>query len=164
MDPSSVLSKTAVRTVLLSTLLLFSVSVVPLRALAALGEDRSSVESDRRQFRSAKLTARDAGGYTTHEFYSEHGTTVREFVSPEGKVFGVAWEGPHIPDLRQLLGSHYQEFENGAAQARSQQMRGPIMLAVPGLVVESGGHMRAYSGRAYIPALLPAGVSVEAIR
>ncbi len=38
------------------------------------------------------------------------------------------------------------------------------MVELPGLVVQSGGHMRSFAGRAYIPEALPQGVSVEAIR
>jgi hypothetical protein len=33
-----------------------------------------------------------------------------------------------------------------------------LRVALPGLIVESGGHLRAYAGRAYLPALVPAGV------
>jgi hypothetical protein len=32
------------------------------------------------------------------------------------------------------------------------------------LVIESGGHMRAWSGRAWLPSALPAGVGAEVIQ
>jgi hypothetical protein len=32
------------------------------------------------------------------------------------------------------------------------------------LVVESGGHIRTYSGRAYLPALIPAGTATADLR
>jgi hypothetical protein len=89
---------------------------------------------------------------------------VREYVSPAGKVFGVAWQGPRIPDLRQLLGAYYAQYESAASAARSVRHRGPLLIQEPGLVVQSGGHMRAYNGLAYVPDLLPAGVRAEEIR
>jgi hypothetical protein len=164
MEPTSVTrTRFALPTALLAAIA-FSLLLLPPRALAALGEDQASVEVDRRQFRSAKLSTRASASYTTHEFYSEHGTAVREYVSADGKIFGVAWEGPHIPELPQILGSYYDEFERGAAEVRRQRMRGPLVIAAPGLVVESGGHMRAFRGKAYIPAMLPAGVGAGEIR
>jgi hypothetical protein len=79
-------------------------------------------------------------------------------------VFGVAWQGQRIPDLRQLLGAYYDQYERAAAAARIARHRGPLVIQEPGLVVQSGGHMRAYSGWAYAPDLLPAGVRAEEIR
>ena len=80
------------------------------------------------------------------------------------KVFGVAWDGPQIPDLRQILGNYYDQFERSAAQRRLVHQRGPLAIEEPGLVVYSGGHMRAYTGKAYVPAELPQGVRPEEIR
>jgi len=38
------------------------------------------------------------------------------------------------------------------------------MIQEPGLVVQTGGHMRAYFGRAYVPELVPQGVTIEEIQ
>ena len=38
------------------------------------------------------------------------------------------------------------------------------MVRQPGLVVHSGGHMRAFVGHAYVPQLVPAGVATGEIR
>jgi hypothetical protein len=134
------------------------------RALAELGGNVTTVDSDQQQMQGAKRAVRNAQSYSAHEFRAQSGTVVREFVSPGGKVFGVAWQGPRIPDLRQLLGSYYAEFERATTEARSIRHRGPLVIQEPGLVVQSGGHMRAYTGRAYAPDLLPEGVRAEEIR
>jgi Protein of unknown function (DUF2844) len=39
-----------------------------------------------------------------------------------------------------------------------------VRIATSDLVVESEGHLRAYVGRGYLPALVPAGVSIGELR
>jgi hypothetical protein len=39
-----------------------------------------------------------------------------------------------------------------------------VRVATAALVVESSGHLRAYSGRAYLPAEIPTGVPITDIR
>jgi hypothetical protein len=134
------------------------------QALAELGRDVTTVAADQQQMQGAKRTVRMAENYSAHEYETQSGTAVREYVSPGGKVFGVSWQGQRIPDLRQLLGAYYDQYERAAAAARIARHRGPLVIQEPGLVVQSGGHMRAYSGWAYAPDLLPAGVRAEEIR
>lgn len=134
------------------------------RALAELGGDVTTVAADQRQMQAAKQSVRRAENYAVHEYKAAAGTVVREYVSPSGKVFGVAWQGPAIPDLRQLLGAYYAEYAGAASATGNVRHRGPLLIQEPGLVVQSGGHMRAYSGWAYAPDLLPTGVRAEEIR
>ena len=44
------------------------------------------------------------------------------------------------------------------------ELRRALRLALPDLVIESGGHMRAYRGRAYLPARVPDGVSTADLK
>lgn len=133
-------------------------------AFAGLGENASSVATDQAHFQGAVRT-RQAQSYSVEEIQPAGGTTVREYVSASGKVFGVAWQGPWYPDLRQLLASYFTQYQQAAqAQASSQRGRRPLFINVPGLVVESRGHLRAFSGRAYIPDQLPQGVTAGDIR
>jgi len=134
------------------------------RAWAELGGDVTTVAADREQMQGAKRNVRRAENYTAHEYEAQSGAVVREYVSPAGQVFGVAWQGPRIPDLRQLFGAYYAPYERAASAARNERHRGPLLIQEPGLVVQSGGHMRAYSGFAYVPKLMPAGVRAEEIR
>jgi hypothetical protein len=101
-------------------------------------------------------------GYTVQETTAEDGTTVREYVLSSGVVFAVAWSGPRMPNLRQLLGSYFESYRDEAA-ARSPGRR-PIAIDRPDLVVQSGGHPRAFHGRAYLPQRMPAGVSSDDIK
>jgi len=114
---------------------------------------------------AGRLRTTQTQGYAVHEIQAPTGTVVREYVSPAGKVFGVAWQGPWPPDMRQILGSNFEQYQQAAqAQANQHVGRRPLMVDQPGLVVHAGGHMRSFAGHAYIPDLLPQGVSAEAIR
>lgn len=134
----------------------------PACAWGALGGAAASVEADR-QSMSGTLTTSANGGYTVYEFRTPSGTVVRQYLSAaSGKVFGVAWDGPSLPDLRQILGEYFDQYVNAA----KTQGAGPgaADAELPGLVVRSGGRMRAFFGQAYLPQMLPQGISPEAIR
>ncbi len=153
---------------LLSVIAIFAATIfmTAMPAYAGLGEDANSVQADRARMQ-ASLRTTQAQAYTVQEIQAPTGIVVREYVSPaSGKVFAVAWQGPWPPDMRQILASYFDQFQQ-AAQAQAgtaRAMRRPIVINLPGLVVESSGHMRSFSGRAYIPAMLPPGVTAEAIR
>ena len=133
-------------------------------AAASLGGTATTVEADRARMQ-ASLEMTRKSQYTVHELHSPNQVVVREFVSPTGIVFGVAWQGPSRPDLQQLLGGYFAEFTQ-AAKAQKERQPGRRMLRIeePGLVVENGGHARAFHGRAYIPQMVPAGVAPEDIQ
>jgi hypothetical protein len=42
--------------------------------------------------------------------------------------------------------------------------RRPLVIEQPGLVVQIGGHPRAFAGRAYVPEMLPTGVRTEDVQ
>jgi len=137
----------------------------PAPVIAALGDDVATVQADQAHMKGTLQTT-PIGTYTVHEIKAPTGTVVREYVSTTGKIFAVTWQGPFPPDLRQLLGSYYERFSQ-AAQKRQQQrphIRGALHIQEPSLVVHSGGHMRAYFGKAYIPELMPEGVSIEDLK
>jgi hypothetical protein len=152
--------------ILLAGLVLSSL-LLPLRATAALGGDEVSVEADQQQMK-AKRAVRASANYSVHEITTPYGTTVREYVSPDGKVFGVAWRGPFLPDFRQILGDSYGTFAQSAQDARSARPRrsrnAPLAVAQPDLVMHSMGHTRAYVGQAYIPGMIPQGVNATDIK
>lgn len=90
-----------------------------------------------------------------------NGTTVREYAR-NGVVFAVAWNGPFLPDLRELLGRHFATLTDDAARAPAAG-HNRIRIARPDVTIESGGHMRAYNGRAWVNGLLPAGFDTNGI-
>jgi hypothetical protein len=136
-----------------------------LPAFAGLGDDLTSVETDQAHMQGTLRTTQ-AQAYTVHEIQAPTGIVVREYVSPaSGKVFGVAWQGPWPPNMRQILSNYFVQYQQAAqAQANSHAGRKPLVIQQPGLVVQAGGHMRSFAGRAYIPDMVPQGTLAEAIR
>jgi hypothetical protein len=131
---------------------------------ATLGGDLSSVQQDRTHLK-ASLSVSPSTGYSVHELKAATGTTVREYATADGRVFGVAWEGPWRPDLRQLLGEYFADYQEAARNKRQRTgLNGPLVSSTPRLVIEMSGRPRAFYGRAYIPDLVPSGVEVNGIR
>lgn len=146
----------------LGVALLAAEALVP--AKAGLGNTFASVESDRLSMKG-QLRVRSGAGYSVQEITAASGTVVREFVSSSGVVFAVSWYGPSMPDLQQTLGSYFTQFQ-AAVHARRAQHPGPhghnhLEVRSPSLVVRSFGHMRQYFGMAYVPALMPANLSLS---
>ena len=132
------------------------------RSFAALGDDVSSVQADRAHI-NASLRTTPMSAYVLHELRSPSGAVVREFASASGRIFAVAWQGASQPDLRQLLGSHFEDFQQAVQAQNRRAVGGTLHVQQNGLVVEMGGHMRSIRGRAYLSDQLPAGVRAEDI-
>ena len=141
---------------------------------ATLGDNASSVLTDQARMKG-QLQSVDKRTYVIHEISATSGAKIREFVTPGGAVFGVAWEGRQPPDLQQLLGPYFQQ----AKQARQSQVqaaeqngnvktprahRAPIVIETPGLVFYETGHVGSFHGAAYIPQLVPQGVQAGIVR
>ena len=130
-------------------------------AFAALGSDVASVQSDQATM-NATVQTTNAGGYSVYELHAAGGTVVREYMSPAGTVFAVSWQGPMVPDLRLLLGQYFHDYENATQTPRPAGSGRRVEQS--GLVLETGGHMRALFGRAYLSQAVPQGVSTDEIK
>lgn len=134
-----------------------------LPAQAGLGGDARSVETDRLQLKAA-VAVTAGSSYTVHQLSLPSGTVVREYLSPAGKIFAVAWHGREIPDLQQTLGTYYST----ASAALNAAPRGPDhrhrAVDQPDLVVHTSARMRDHAGLVYVPTLLPQGVSPSDLR
>lgn len=111
---------------------------------------------------SAVAAAGGNGGYSVSTSVLDTDTVVREYSDSRGVVFAVSWSGPVLPDLRTLLGIHFSTMRDAAA-ARPKAGNSQLALRRPDVVIVSGGHMRAFTGRAWIPTALPAGFSTDGI-
>ncbi len=133
------------------------------QTLATLGESADSILSDRDALFAVRHAAAVRKGYRVEEMDSGS-ASVREYVSPSGVVFGIAWRGLIHPDLTQLLGSYDGEYREALRQTPRIPGQRRIQLKTGRLVVEKWGHMRNLQGRAYDPALIPSGMSVDEIK
>ncbi len=132
-------------------------------ANAGLGGASDSVEKDRQALGAATTATSVRANYTVQEIRSD-ANTVREYVSATGIVFGVAWVGAMHPDLTPLLGSYAAEYETAARTRIQKSGHSRSLVQGSRVVVGKWGHMRKLQGRAYDPALIPSGVSVDEIQ
>ncbi|MBU3899809.1 MAG: DUF2844 domain-containing protein [Gammaproteobacteria bacterium] len=149
-------------------LLALALSASAFAASAALGQPpgvagANAAASAPSAVKMQALTATAANSaYTVHETTLESGTIVREYATPAGVVFAVSWQGPVLPDLSALLGPYFKTFKLEAERIRLSGRRGgSLSIAHTDLVIHSGGRMRDFSGHAYAPALVPAGVKIN---
>ncbi len=133
------------------------------RAHAILGESADSIKSDRTALSAVRHSTTTRDGYTVQEIVSPS-AVVREYISPSGIVFGIAWNGLVHPDLTQLLGSYAGEYQKALRQTSRKPGQRRLKVAADGIVVEKWGHMRDLRGRAYAPDLIPSEVSLDEIR
>ena len=146
------------KTILRFALILFS-GVLP--AWAALGEYEGSVSLDQQILRG-EIRAEVRPSYKLHEITTSDGAVIREYVSPQGKVFAISWRAHALPNLPQLLGSYFPRVQQ-AAQAKVQR-GGPLVIKAGDFVYFSGGRMMNFHGSAYVPALLPRNTTAEVVR
>jgi hypothetical protein len=128
---------------------------------AVLGQPVASVRADQQRMRG-EIRSVTHSGYSVQQITAPDGGIVKEYVSPTGMVFAVSWQTPTMPNLQQLFGSYFAQFRQ-ASEAKTRRRRG-VVVRTNQVVVESGGHMRSFRGRAYIPALLPPNVPLAAIQ
>jgi hypothetical protein len=132
-------------------------------ACAGLGGDAASVVADGAELHGV-VNSTSLPQYDIEEITADTGMRVREYVGRDGVVFAVSWTGPALPDLQRLLGTHHVEYTTALAALSRPGLHRSVRIASSELVVESGGHLRAYAGRAYLPRLIPAGISMADLR
>ncbi len=152
--------RTFSRTVSFLTLIL----TLPMGAWAVLGGNAATIEQDGQpaEVSSTHQLAQHSSGVQQQSVLTAQNVTVTEYVAG-GVVFAISWSGPVIPDMSRLLGTYFPQY---AAKLQARQITGrntPIAVQTPTLVVHASGHMRAYSGSAYAPALVPTGINLTAL-
>src|SRR5579862_7480146 len=84
-------------------------------AWATLGQPEASVTSDQLRMKSEERV-QTFQAYKVHELTSADGTVVREYVSPEGPVFGITWHGRSTPDMNQVLGAYITNLQTATRE------------------------------------------------
>ncbi|MDR8396468.1 DUF2844 domain-containing protein [Paraburkholderia sp. USG1] len=104
--------------------------------------------------------------YTVSQTTLPSGTVVSEYIGAGNTVFALSWQGPTMPPLKTLLATYFPSYVQALTDAHATQGGGygPAVVHQSGLVVETGGHMGAFVGRAYLPQALPQGVSADDIK
>jgi hypothetical protein len=90
----------------------------------------------------------------------EGGTKIHEYATGDGLIFAYTWEGPTMPNLDGLLGRYSASYRAKAAElAGTRSSLHASRVVQPDVIVDSGGQMRSYVGRAWLPAAIPPGIS-----
>jgi hypothetical protein len=144
---------------MLRSTLAFSVLLLacPVAGRAALGGAPEQFEN------AAPGVSATFADYVTRDTTLATGTRVREYVSAKGIVFAVTWEGPFLPDLKALLGKYFASMVNDAGRM-PKAGRSRIAMTGSEVVINSGGHMRAFEGSAWLPAAFPPGFTADDVR
>jgi hypothetical protein len=129
-------------------------------AYGSLGQSASSIANDAASMSAVSHASSAQAAYSVHTITLPSGTVVREYVAQNGMVFGVAWDGPTLPDLKATLGAAFARYAAASPTGRGN----PLAVSADDLVVYSGGHLRAFAGHAYLPAALPAGVDASVVQ
>jgi hypothetical protein len=133
-------------------------------AHAALGSTVDSVAADTAALRGQLHTT----GYVAYDMHtiSSGQLVVNEYATRAGQVFAITWHGPVPPNLQQLLGSYFSRFQSAAVAAHQANpgVHRVFTLSQSDLVIRAAGHLRAFGGIAYLPALVPTGVSVDQLQ
>jgi hypothetical protein len=135
-------------------------SARPVRA--TLGETDASISKDQKALSAVRRAATAARSYKVQTLKSD-ANEVREYVAANGVVFAIAWNGLVHPDLASLLGSYVGEYREALRQTPGKPGQRGRRVASDRVVVEQWGHMRNMQGRAYLPALIPPGVTIDEI-
>jgi len=132
-------------------------------ALATLGGSIDSIKTDRHVLSAQPGATTVRKAYTVHEIVSD-AVSIREYVSPAGIIFGIAWNGLIHPDLTPLLGSYAGDYQKALTRSTRKPGRRFRQIRTNNIVVEKWGHMRNLQGRAYVPGLIPQGVTTNEIK
>ena len=146
---------------ILSALLVLALGSMP--AWAGLGQPEASVTSDQLHMKG-EHRVQDFQAYKVHELANTEGAVVREYVSPEGTVFGISWQGRSTPDMNQLLGNYVNNFQTATRDQTQIRQRRGITIKTNDFVYTNFCRMGVCSGSAYAPRLLPNNVSAEVMR
>jgi hypothetical protein len=134
---------------------------LPQPARAALGGTADSVESDRVSMKALTRPVSTAG-LRKQELQLPSGTVVTEYLGSNNLVYAVTWHGPALPNLQQIMGTYFTNLKAAAQQPAVR--RRLVRVNSPDIVIESGGRTRAFSGRAWVPNMLPSGVTAADIQ
>jgi len=133
---------------------------LPGLALAELGGNAQSVDAVNTRFSAVHRQTRGAL-HLVHELAIPDGPVIREYENHAGRVFAVSWSGAGRPDLRVLLGAHYDAY---LAACKGRRARGPHRIDVPGMTIVQGGTQRVLFGKVVLTDELPEGLVVEDLR
>jgi hypothetical protein len=149
-------------------------------ALASLGGNESSIQSDEAAFKvnepAKKISCSTTVGdkFKVRACVGKH--SFRQYITLDGStIFAITWSGPTHGNHMKLLGrftdevqkAHQDFVTENSKRDKNHKTRAPFLHLKTNdnnVVYERSGHMGALSGRIYVPALMPQNVTAEDIQ
>lgn len=134
-------------------------------AAAELGGNGETIRQDAAR-ETGTVASTTLGRYTVFTITTKEDPpqlTIREYLSDSGVVFGLAWQGARHPNTLRLLGAYAIAPGTPLRPGSVQQPRFSRRITDQ-VVLEAGGHIGDFWGRAYAPALLPDGLSPDVVK
>jgi hypothetical protein len=127
-------------------------------AEATLGGDGASVIANEQNLAAESRVERAPSG-ERHDLTLPSGLLIRELVSPSGVVYAIAWRGPRMPNLRELLGLYFAQLSTHT----SRGSRNRLILSGDDFEIRAQGHQHSFAGRAWVPSRVPSGVDLDRV-
>jgi hypothetical protein len=147
--------------------LLSLLAALPGPAQAALGDIVPAAARVNLAASAAATQLLAGGALRVTQSVDAAGTRVSEYVATaSGQIVAYTWQGPSAPNLETLLGRYAADYQHGAIalHVADRDNLHAARVDTPSVIVESGGLMRSYLGRAWLPGALPAGVTEGDLR
>jgi hypothetical protein len=132
---------------------------VPATAHATLGGDSASVEANR-QALGGELRVEKLPYGERYTMLLPMGIVIRQYLSPSGAVYAVTWNGPRMPNLSELFGKYAEQYSH---RDRPKGERHHMAFGGNDFMMRASGHMRTFSGRAWVPSLVPPGIDLDSV-
>ncbi|CAN1493740.1 Protein of unknown function DUF2844 [Burkholderiaceae bacterium] len=137
----------------LFTILSIFLLALPLASQAELGGNLASINQEQKTFGST-LSSSPQTGFTIYTQAISPGLVLKEYLTTNANVFAITWKGPSLPNFQVVLGAYYSNYLTAL-----QNNPRAIFFQDDNIVIESGGVMGGYVGRAYLPKQFPAGMT-----
>ena len=98
-------------------------------------------------------------GYTVRRIHYGQ-ALMREFIAPTGVVFALDWKGMPEPDVKNLLGSSTDDERLEDLLPILRRRNSTTRVSERDIIWEKSGTSRNLYGRAYVPYLVPSGVTI----
>ena len=130
-------------------------------AHAALGQPVSSVWSDGRVVEPTHVLSLEGPEVSETTVLTPWGVRAREFDGPSGRIFAIAWSTHGMPYIANLYGSYFAGYLAWIHAHAQPVIAGELSVRTADMRGHAQGHMGAWSGSAYVPALIPPGVALS---
>jgi len=131
--------------------------VITLPAQAGLGEHQTSIQRDHLAIRGSSVQVTQSVHYALHTVTAPTGAQLHEYVARSGTVFATTWSGRTLPNLKNILGTHYARYQQVIAVPHSNHH--VLNIRDGDFVLYMRKTQQGFRVAAYVPTLIPQGIT-----